>query len=222
MTSSQRLRVLRHPDFATTRFLADDIAVLIYTSGTMGEPKGVLLSHGNCTSNSMAGVSMYPELNEEGVSLSILPWAHSYGQTAELNAMVYLGGSIGFIESVKTVVQDMALVPWVQNVVITGENRPFTPCLVVPDFAMIERCAAKHGVAGDIRQLLANEEIQSVITGDILKALEGHYSGYEIPKKFIYLTEPFTLENGMLTQTMKLKRRVVLEKFKARIDALYG
>jgi len=429
---------------------ADEIAVLIYTSGTTGEPKGVLLSHGNCTSNSMAGVSMFPELNEQGVSLSILPWAHSYGQTAELNAMVYLGGSIGFIESVKTVVQDMALVrptwliavprvfnriysglwekmneqgglarklfvmgieaakrrrelaasgrsdfvnelkfkladkivfakirqkmggrlmgamsgsaamnvdiahfffdvgipiydcygmtetspaiamnasfayrlgsvgraidkvrividssvveegakdgeivvygpnvmkgyhnkpdktrevmtpdggvrtgdrgrfdgdgylyitgrikeqfklengkfvfpaaleedislvPWVQNVLITGENRPFTTCLVVPDFAMVERYAEKHGISGDIQQLVGNEEIQAMITGEILKVLQGRYGGYEIPKKFIYLTEGFTLENGMLTQTMKLKRRVVLEKFKDRIDALYA
>ena len=65
----------------------DEIAGLIYTSGTTGEPKGVLLSHKNCTTNSLAGVSMYPELTEEDVSLSILPWAHSYGQTAELNAM---------------------------------------------------------------------------------------------------------------------------------------
>ncbi len=428
----------------------DEIAVLIYTSGTTGEPKGVLLSHGNCTSNSMAGVSMYPELNEQGVSLSILPWAHSYGMTAELNAMVYLGGSIGFIESVKTVVQDMALVrptwliavprvfnriynglweklneqgglarklfvmgieagkkrrepaasgrsdfindlkfkladkivfakirqkmggrlmgamsgsaamnvdiahfffdvgipiydcygmtetspaiamngslayrlgsvgraidkvrividssvveegakdgeivvygpnvmkgyhnkpektrevmtpdggvrtgdrgrldadgylyitgrikeqfklengkfvfpsaleedislvPWVQNVLIYGENRPFTICLVVPDFLMVERYAEKHGISGDIRQLVGNVEIQAMITGEIQKVLQGRYGGYEIPKKFIYLMEGFTAENGMLTQTMKLKRRVVLEKFKDRIDALYA
>jgi long-chain acyl-CoA synthetase len=118
--------------------------------------------------------------------------------------------------------EDISLVPWVQNVVVTGENRPFTTCLIVPDFAVVERYAAKHGIAGDVQQLVANDQIQAVITADILKALEGHYGGYEIPKKFIYLTEPFTLENGMLTQTMKLKRRVVLEKFKARIDALYG
>jgi long-chain acyl-CoA synthetase len=61
-----------------------------------------------------------------------------------------------------------------------------------------------------------------MITGEILKVLQGRYGGYEIPKKFIYLTEGFTLENGMLTQTMKLKRRVVLEKFKDRINALYA
>ena len=118
--------------------------------------------------------------------------------------------------------EDISLVPWVQNVVITGENRPFTTCLVVPDFPAIERYAEKHGISGDIRQLVANEEIQAMITGEILNVLQGRYGGYEIPKKFIYLTEAFTLENGMLTQTMKLKRRVVLEKFKDRINALYA
>ena len=427
----------------------DEIAGLIYTSGTTGEPKGVLLSHKNCTSNSLAGVSMYPELTEEDVSLSILPWAHSYGQTAELNAMIYLGGSIGFIENVKTVVQDMALVrptwliavprvfnriynglwekmneqggiarklfvmgveagkrrrelkaagrsdlltelkfkiadkivfakirqkmggrlkgamsgsaamnveiahfffdvgipiydcygmtetspaiamnasfayrlgsvgraienvrividssaveegaadgeivvygpnvmkgyhnkpdktrevmtpdggirtgdrgrldadgylyitgrikeqfklengkfvfpaaleeeislvPWVQNVLIFGENRPFTIALVVPDFLMVERHAEKNGISGDIRRLIENADIQAMITGEILKVLRGRFGGYEIPKKFLYLTEGFTSENGMLTQTLKLKRRVVLEKYRDRIEALY-
>jgi len=89
----------------------DDIAALIYTSGTTGDPKGVLLSHGNLTSNSHAGRKMYPELMvNTGVSLSILPWAHSYGQTAELYSMIYLGGSIGIMENVKTLASDIAKV----------------------------------------------------------------------------------------------------------------
>jgi len=52
---------------------------------------------------------MYPELMTiTGVSLSILPWAHSYGQTAELYTMIYLGGAIGIMENVKTLAADMA------------------------------------------------------------------------------------------------------------------
>ena len=89
---------------------SDDIAGLIYTSGTTGDPKGVLLSHGNFTSNSHAGRKMYPELTGNGRSLSILPWAHSYGQTAELYTMIYLGGSIGFMEDPTTIATDLALV----------------------------------------------------------------------------------------------------------------
>jgi long-chain acyl-CoA synthetase len=69
---------------------------------------------------------------------------------------------------------------------------------------------------------VANPDVQALITGEILKALQDRYANYEIPKKFLYLTEVFTPEYGMLTQTMKLKRRVILEKFKDRIEALYA
>lgn len=85
----------------------DDIAVLIYTSGTTGSPKGVMLSHGNLTSNVIAGGGRFPELSPESRSLSILPWAHSYGQTAELNNFIHLGASIGFVRNVTTIAEDM-------------------------------------------------------------------------------------------------------------------
>ena len=86
----------------------DDIAELIYTSGTTGNPKGVLLSHGNFTSNSLAGLKMFPELlKNEALTLAILPWAHSYGQTGELYAMIHLGGAMGLAENPKTIVNDI-------------------------------------------------------------------------------------------------------------------
>jgi long-chain acyl-CoA synthetase len=52
--------------------------------------------------------------------------------------------------------------------------------------------------------------------------LNGKYGGYEIPKKFLFIGEPFSVENGMITQTMKLRRRLVLEKYKEQIDKLYA
>ncbi len=88
----------------------EDVAVLIYTSGTTGDPKGVLLTHGNFTSNFQGGIAKYPHLNEKDVSLAILPWAHSYGQTAELYAMIHLGGSMGLAESAATIAQDILAV----------------------------------------------------------------------------------------------------------------
>lgn len=88
-----------------------DIAVLIYTSGTTGEPKGVLLSHGNLTHDARAGYIFYKkQLTEGSVSLSILPWAHSYGQVAELYNWFQFGGKIGFMEKVETLGDDMATI----------------------------------------------------------------------------------------------------------------
>jgi long-chain acyl-CoA synthetase len=86
---------------------SSDIAVLIYTSGTTGEPKGVLLSHGNLTSCSQAGWHLFSELNEHSVSLSHLPWAHSYGLSAELNNWLQFGGAIAFMGSLESLAADM-------------------------------------------------------------------------------------------------------------------
>lgn len=84
-----------------------DVAALIYTSGTTGEPKGVLLTHGNFTSNAQGGYHLYPFLAADDRSLSILPWAHVYGQTAELYNFIGFGGSIGIAGGPASVANDM-------------------------------------------------------------------------------------------------------------------
>ena len=426
----------------------DDIAVLIYTSGTTGDPKGVLLSHGNWTSNSHARVKLYHEFDENDRTLSLLPWAHTYGQ-GEMHTFLSLGASLGFMESPATLVDDMAqvkptfllavprvfnriydtlrakmnkegglakalfdmgveaakerrklaaqgesslltnlkfaiadrlvfkkirekfggrlkgamtasammnvdialfffdigipvydvygltetspgismnapsdyrlgsvgraidkvrividqsvveegaqdgeivvygpnvmkgyhnkpeqtkeimtpdggvrtgdrgrldkdgylyitgrikeqfklengkfvfpsileedicLAPYVQNAVIWGDNRPYTVCLVVPDFSALEEYAQQHKLPTNMDELLKRSDIQEMIGCEIQNFLKKKYAGYEIPKKFLFLKEPFSLENGTLTQTLKLKRRVVFDKYKDRIEALY-
>lgn len=117
--------------------------------------------------------------------------------------------------------EDIGLIPSVQNALIYGDNRPFTVCLVVPDFFFLERYAEKQGLPADMKTLIGRQDVQNMIAGEITRSLKGKYGGYEIPKKFLFLTENFTLENGMLTQTMKLKRRVVLTKYMDQIEALY-
>jgi long-chain acyl-CoA synthetase len=88
---------------------ASETAGLIYTSGTTGEPKGVILSHGNIVSNLNAVNESIP-LMENDRSCSFLPWAHSFGQTAELHAMMSRGAAIGIAESVNTLLDDFLLV----------------------------------------------------------------------------------------------------------------
>ncbi len=73
---------------------SSDTAVLIYTSGTTGKPKGVILSHGNIISNINAIHEIFP-LSEEDISLSFLPWAHSFGQVCELYLLMSMGSSLG-------------------------------------------------------------------------------------------------------------------------------
>ncbi len=84
-----------------------EVAVLIYTSGTTGEPKGVLLSHGNLAENVKAGLAWFPNLTQESRCISMLPWAHSFGITADLHAFILQGASIGIMGSVETLIDDL-------------------------------------------------------------------------------------------------------------------
>lgn len=84
-----------------------EVAVLIYTSGTTGEPKGVLLSHGNLAENVKAGLAWFPNLTQQSRCISMLPWAHSFGITADLHAFILQGASIGIMGSVETLIDDL-------------------------------------------------------------------------------------------------------------------
>jgi long-chain acyl-CoA synthetase len=424
-----------------------DIASLIYTSGTTGDPKGVLLSHGNFTSNVQAAYKMFPDADESTVSLSILPWAHSFGQTGELYFGIYLGGSVGIMESVDTLGDDLVNVrptvliavprvfnkvyagihnmmrekgglagklfnmakneallkrktgktslklklldkvvfqkirdrfggrlqyaitgsaamnpeiaqffidiniptfdcygltettpaftmnchadnrlgsvgkaidkvavvidkshvdedsedgeiicfgpnvmqgyhnkpektaavmvedaklgtgfrtgdrgrldkdgflhitgrfkeeyklengkyvhpasleeeiklnPYVTSALLHGAGKAYNVCLIVPDFESLEKETVAMGITSTNTEDLVNDQkVQDFISNEIINQLTGAYGGYEIPKKFLYIAEEFSLENGMLTQTMKLKRRNVMEKFGQQLESLY-
>ncbi|HNX23604.1 MAG TPA: long-chain fatty acid--CoA ligase [Spirochaetota bacterium] len=86
---------------------AEEMAVIIYTSGTTGEPKGVELTHGNLTYCSRSGYRIYPELNETKTALSMLPWAHSYALSGELHNWIQFGGTLGFMNDVSTLPDDL-------------------------------------------------------------------------------------------------------------------
>lgn len=427
----------------------DDIAVLIYTSGTTAEPKGVLLSHGNLTYCSRAGYRIYPELDQSQVGISMLPWAHSYALSGELNNWIQFGGSLGFMRDVTTLADDLKivkptylisvprvfnkiydgiqlkmedagglkkklfdaacatakekremadrgqssaginfkhklldklvftkirdamggrvtgaltasaamnkeiaeffydigiptydcygltetapavtmnspedwrigsvgkvlegqkvvidqsiseegaddgeiivygpnimkgyhnkpdetaavlmpdggfrtgdrgrfdedgflwitgrikeqyklsngkyvfpavieeeikLIPEVANTMVYGDGKPYNICLVLPDFEVAARWAAREGVSTDPDDLLRNEKFKEMLTGVIKDHLNKTFGRYEIPEKYLFLREDFTVENKMLTQTMKLKRRVVLDNYASDIEQLY-
>ncbi len=89
-----------HPD-------SKDIAGLLYTSGTTGNPKGVVLSHGNIVSNLMAVQANLP-ISTGDRSLSFLPWAHSFGHTAELQLLMSIGASMAICDATDKIVPYLA------------------------------------------------------------------------------------------------------------------
>lgn len=428
----------------------EDIACLIYTSGTTGEPKGVLLSHGNLTSDCIAGIKSFKDLKETDRSLSFLPWAHSYGQTVELHTLLRVGGSTGFAESPQTIIDDIKIVkptylvavpkifnkiydgitarvedeggikkalfykainsaqkkrdleaqgqknlmnqmlfnlldkivlkkirdqfggqmklclsssaaisrnileffynigiplyegygmtelspgatlctpydckigsvgkpihgvsikidqsvveegskdgevivygpivmkgyhnkpdatkeimtedgglrtgdrgyldddgflyitgrikeqyklengkyvfpasieeeikllPFVEHAMVYGDNRPYNVCVVVPDFEAIKKYGANLGLVDEPEKIIEQQEFRDFVQSEILKRLKNNFGNYEIPKKYYITNENFSVENGLLTQTLKLKRKKVVEKYQDILEEMYN
>jgi long-chain acyl-CoA synthetase len=84
------------PDFDVAQVADDDTAVILYTSGTTGQPKGAELTHSNLMRNAEASASLF-DLDETVVVLGALPLFHSFGQTCGMNATIGRGGCLSLI-----------------------------------------------------------------------------------------------------------------------------
>ena len=86
-----------------TEVTPQQLATIIYTSGTTGEPKGVMLSHANLSSNALDGAAGY-EMSPSDVGLSFLPLAHVYERTMDYSFFFH-GVPIAYVEQMETVQQ---------------------------------------------------------------------------------------------------------------------
>jgi long-chain acyl-CoA synthetase len=90
--------------------------------------------------------------------------------------------------------------------------------LVIPDLEALRGWAAKQNLA--LEDVAGNEQVRNLLRAEI-EALSRDIKGYERVQNFVVAIEDFTTDNGMLTPTLKLKRRVVLERYGEDLDALY-
>jgi long-chain acyl-CoA synthetase len=105
---------------------------------------------------------------------------------------------------------------------LIGDQRKFVSVIISPNFDALEKWAKQNGVAeGDRAKLVQDAKVQQVYKGIVGKANEG-LAQHETIKKIAVVAEEWAVESGELTPSMKLKRRVINEKYKDRINALYG
>ncbi len=118
--------------------------------------------------------------------------------------------------------EEIQMSPWVENVLIYGEGRSYNVCLIVPNFDKLASWAKHRGLPAETPdELVALQEAQVMISESITSSLKGKFGGYEIPKNFILVKEQFSVDNGMLTQTLKLKRRKVVQHYEEQINSAY-
>jgi len=103
-TLSERLRTLLESRLQEST--PDDTASILYTSGTTGEPKGVMLSHRNFLANVEASQQAIP-VREDDVHLSFLPLSHVFERMAGWYLMLHVGASVAYAENMDTLPQNM-------------------------------------------------------------------------------------------------------------------
>jgi long-chain acyl-CoA synthetase len=115
--------------------------------------------------------------------------------------------------------EQLKLSPFINQVMIEGTNKPFNGALIVVDSESLNSWAKKNGIPQE--GLLENEKVQKLYRDEIERVSGGTIKGYEKPRKFALLDEEWTPENDMLTPTLKLKRRVVMEKYGDLVESLF-
>jgi long-chain acyl-CoA synthetase len=117
---------------------------------------------------------------------------------------------------------EIKLLRYVLNVLLYGDGKDYNVAIVVPDFAALKADANTKAFMKDtLEESLKNKDLQDYLSKDITTHLRKTYGGYEVPQKFLFIAEDFTADNGMLTQTMKLKRNNVMKKYGDMIKSLY-
>lgn len=118
--------------------------------------------------------------------------------------------------------QRLLNLPFVQQAMAVGEGRPYPAALVVPSIDALRKALVDQGLGQAAPEALcADPRTLAYVEAAVEKAMED-LPRYERVKRVALLATPFTVEDGDLTPTLKMKRAVILKKHAAAVDALYA
>jgi long-chain acyl-CoA synthetase len=116
----------------------------------------------------------------------------------------------------------LKLSPLVGIAAILGDRRKFPVVLVSPNFGPLEEWARENSIPFASRaELVAHPKVQALYEA-IVEAVNGHLARFEKLKRVLVVADEFTADNGALTPTMKLRRKVIEERYRRQIDELYA
>ena len=110
---------------------------------------------------------------------------------------------------------------YIDQFILIGDSRMFLSALIVPDFEAVKEYADSHKIPyADEKDLAQNDEIYKLLENDMVQ-FQKKLANYERVRKFVLLDKPFTIDSGEITPSLKIKRKVVEEKYSELIDRMY-
>jgi long-chain acyl-CoA synthetase len=110
---------------------------------------------------------------------------------------------------------------YIETAIVIGDQRKYVTVLIVPAFDELKKYAAAQGIQSDNNEDLCRNRSIIELFDTRIGAIQNEFANYEQIKRFTLLSEPFTIDSGELTNTLKMKRLFITEKYKDLIDKMY-
>lgn len=110
---------------------------------------------------------------------------------------------------------------FIDQIAVIADRRKFVSALIIPDYALLEEYAVKHGIKFNSREELCAEAGIHEMMAERIETLQQQLASYEKIKRFTLLPNHFTMERGELTNTLKIRRKVLNKNYAAEIEKMY-
>lgn len=178
--------------------------------------------------NVMQGYYKEPELTKSVIDED--GWFHTgdTGKFTEKGQLVITGRlksifktSFGKYVNPQLIEEKFLLSPFIDNMIVVGENQKFAAALIVPDFAYLKTWAHRNKIKFDTNEeAIQHEEVKKILA-KVVKKYNSYFGDTEKIKKYKLIADEWSQETGILTPTLKVKRNVVLDKYKNEINSLF-
>jgi long-chain acyl-CoA synthetase len=213
-----------HRRFGSVGRALPGIRVVIDTSVTADPREGEIVVYGP---NVMVGYHKRPDENAKAFTPDGGLRTGDLGHLDE-DGFLYISGRIkeqyklanGKYVMPAPLEEELKLSPYIANVMLWGDGRPFNVALVVLDEPAVRTWAKQEGVTL-VGALERDPQVRGLIRDELL-AHSVEFREFEKPRAFDIASEDFTTHNGLITPTLKLKRREVRARYGAALDALYA
>ncbi len=111
--------------------------------------------------------------------------------------------------------------PFIAQAVLIGDTFPYLTALIVPNFENLEAHLVEKGIKGLDREAMAKHPETEIVIGAAVKVINAEVAMHERIRRFTILKREFSLEEGEMTPTMKVRRRIVNERFRDLIEGMY-
>jgi len=115
----------------------------------------------------------------------------------------------------------LAASAYIAQALAIGDNYPYITALLTPNFEALQAYFAEHKINGKSREEIAAHPVTESLVAAAIKEVNGTLASYERIRRFTVLPHEFTLERGELTPSLKVRRKIVTERYRQQIEEMY-